>query len=357
MEAAVPYRTRKESYKRIGAVAMWEGYYDKGQVRMRLVEYWEGLNFRFNFRIFSDREEGYAGRGEVSVLGLSVDTIRKYASRMSPYENLKKSLFITVYAGYDDGRPIWAHELFSMQYIGSEVSSPPEMWLKFIGQDSNAAFSLVPLTNKGLKNPYRSRPTLTVKEACEYLCQRVERKLVWKVPQEIEDKLPEIVSGGLPLVMNDKEAVEYINSLNLVRAYRIPQLVERVSNPPTVWASGAGVTTMLVKELAIVIHPMPSQEERNSTGKQKEKRFVISEDNGMVGQPRFELVNRYNTLNVKTLMRTDIEWGDYIHPVSRYVLNVPAKWYRVVEVTYEGELRGTPWYVNYRGVGMMDSEM
>ena len=376
-------------FNRVGAVAVWQGELQRdGTVKLKMVDYWQGLNFKFSFQIFSNREQGFAGRGEVSVLGLNTETIHRYASVQAPDVNWSKRYFITVYAGYDDGSG-QAPELFTMAYTGAEVTSPPEMWLRFVGCEANAAFSRSRFMGDKTFAPMSAKGNAgwTVREACRYVTAAAGLSMRWFVPDSVANRLPRMRRPRVGKNMTERDAKNLINSWGLVEAYGYSFTSESalnqtaaeygginsenwmskigalatytVSNPSTALANSAaflrnrmGMAPIEYRR-GLAIYPTPDLDPKAFKEVEENKPVVeISEDTGMIGPPHFGLDSGFNSVEVTTLLRHDLGVGALIHPVSKFIKNVPSYKYRIIEVSFEGELRGQPWYTKYKAVGI-----
>ena len=378
-------------YNRIGAVALLTAQPDEGTETSDPVgltletdqfldgKVLEGLNFRFRFEYKEDMATGHRGTGSVGILGLNSNTIREWASAEFPDANKKKSRYIRVYAGYEKDGSVSDCELFTAQYLGAQPTPPPEMWLNFDvatgisalsskvlnSQDMFLSGTFVPGAHKGTRSPYATRETyqtsfgVTIHQACSRLATSVAKGhygykpvadeadnenffLTWRISEELEKRLPVLrcvdFSSKTP-----EEAVELINSWGVVRARWQEDKEDMLVS--SFW--GAQRRTRVVPRLVV----WPNFEDFKFDTALKPP-FVIDEDAGMVGIPHFGMEGAKSVVTVKCLMRRDIGMGDIIKPVSKYMKNTTHEYYQVNTVIYEGELRGQPWYVTYKGFGV-----
>ena len=80
------------------------------------------------------------------------------------------------------------------------------------------------------------------------------------------------------------------------------------------------------------------------------ERRVIDKDSGMIGIPQFKSFMGQMSIEVKTLLRRDIDIGDFIK-VESTMINIPdGYYYRVNKIRYEGEFRGQAWYTKFFGI-------
>lgn len=337
-----------KKYNRVGSVQLWDAYEEIApndfgsaiktesgkilKITPGLRAYWRnatrGLDFKFHYETASTAYQGLVGKGSVSILGLNGDTVRSLVSYATPDENKKKRKFITVYAGYENDNAEDFYNgagLFTMRYIGADMTPPPDMWLTFKSEQSNAILNdefvsgSVVVTDP---NGY------TVKEVCSQTASALGMSLDWRVDQFIEERLPKVV--GLDYSAGTiADAVREINEWGLVNA--------------SIEVAVGGNTGRYV----LVVRDKP-EFWKDETPKPK----IISASNGMVGLPSYgpsSKVSGGGMVTVKTLLRRDIRIGDAILVKSTYIQPL-FPWYRVNKISYDGHFRGQEWYSTFSAI-------
>ena len=358
-------------YNRIGGVALLTAAFETdGALQGSLDTFaeasiYDGLNFRFHFKYYSDGKGGQKGEGSVGILGLSRDTIRAWAAAVTPDEYRERLHFVRVYAGYQSDGDLAKCELFTAWITGGVPTSPPDMWLNLDIQESAAALSNVVTASQGCfvasafelaqsRTGRRDEVTqrhahgggLTVKQACESAVEALngalgERKrplyvLEWHISDELSVRMPNLRGVDFS-AMNANEVEATINAWGIVRAH-----FSEVCEPRT---TSRGEHDSFIIQIALIIEPNFENWDFRTNLKPP---FRIDQDSGMVGIPEFGRNSDYGTVTVKSLMRRDIGIGDLIEPVSQF-MEAPYKYYKVTEIAYEGEFRGQSWYVTYKG--------
>ena len=356
-------------YNRLGAVSLMtakfsgDGALEGTEELFDDINLYDGLNFRFNFTYRTEAAQGIRGSGSIGILGLNSETIRKWAGAVAPEEYRQKKRFVTVYAGYQSDGSLANCELFTAWISGGLPTIPPDMWLNFDVQDSAAALSKAVIAQQGtfvtgvfhpggnfegrrFEGRWLTGGGVTVRQACHTEKQKgtlgdVEVKpwLKWNIPKELEARLPRLRCADFSRATLE-EAIALINSWGVVRASA--DLMDVPADPEH--KITAGITR---KQPVIVIDPL----ENFDPQKLYKNPIVLDQDAGVIGRPEFGINSEFNTVKVKCLMRHDIGIGDLIQPISKF-MESPRKYYQVNEITYEGEYRGHPWYVTYKGIGV-----
>ena len=205
------------------------------------------------------------------------------------------------------------------------------------------------------------------------------------MPDSVANRLPRMRRPCVGKNMTERDAKNLINSWGLVEAYgysfnsdtALKQYADKYSDintenwsskiVPFVWdlfqaepfsnlvissRSLAGLPPIEYRR-GLAVYPTPDLDPKAFKEVEENKPVVeISEDTGMIGPPHFGLDSGFNSVEVTTLLRHDLGVGALIHPVSKFIKNVPSYKYRIIEVSFEGELRGQPWYTKYKAVGI-----
>lgn len=343
-------------YKRVGSVQLWTAYEevspndfgDKVKVGGRtfriepnMRRYWDsltkGLDFKFHYETSSTDNQGRVGSGSVSILGLSGDTIRSLVSYATPEENRRKRKFITVYAGYEDEAQddaMSGEGLFTMRYIGADMTPPPDMWLNFKAEASNAILNEEVVSG----SIWTDSPNgLTIKEVCREIAKSLNIGFRWYIEPELEKYLPRLNgfdwSGG-----SSAYAVRLINELGVVTAN-----VERYLSGRYKGYYGLAIRCGIKGGLQAL-----EIQRQLELGHYK----VISAENGMIGLPQYTPQSETSgggAVKVKTLLRKDIKINDLIQIKSQYMPQL-FPWYRVNTITYDGHFRGQEWYSTFDAI-------
>lgn len=335
--AKIKKRTPDQMFNRVGKVRLYSNdvedklnvYFDSG------VE--NGLDFKFHFEISSNDEKGVVGQGSVGVLGLNGDTIRRLVTFGCQEDEQNKQRFIEVFAGYEKDGPVDQLGVFKLPVYGANFTQPPDMWLNIEGYTEATALSDYSVENhkSAVEQIRENSRNIKFKEGCEYFIKLCNTKMEWWINPDQEKCLPKYFPNFIDFnPVNVMDVVKFLNSLGLIKArYYAEGSVRNGSKE-------AFVAVMPTLALHNAAQDMKTEKEEGSE---------ISVETGMIGIPQFQAFSGYAEVQVKTLLRRDLNCGDKIKVVSKY-LSIPFKTYVITKISYDGQFRGQDWYTTYTAI-------
>ena len=391
------YTTSKEMYRRVGHIEIIEAR--KMEDAIEGVVYQKklfvsdssanGLDFKFDYEINASESQGRIGQGSVGILGLQGDTIRRLVEFANQHIAAEKSRYVVVYAGYSNDPNADTKPLFYLPILGASLTQPPEMWLN-ITSYTGACDQLHTLMTsvreydedsrksqkqkqeeaekkrqdelRALKRAERDRidDIGGLKKYIERICKSNGITLNWNLKQTEYDKIPK----------QDWPVFEFVNMSELVKSLNSLGWIKCEHNEYIGCGFGSIVTgyqaqsSSVIKKLQVNFNAeFASQVDKEHEEelyhqllmdwvkkKMAAERRVIDKDSGMIGIPQFKSFMGQMSIEVKTLLRRDIDIGDFIK-VESTMINIPdGYYYRVNKIRYEGEFRGQAWYTKFFGI-------
>lgn len=327
-------------YARTGHVEILN---EEGKVLYRF----DGLNFKFSYELCdAPGTTGRVGKATVGVLGLSGDTVHRWATYCNGTtkeqydgEGLGPNVYISVYAGYaysgmnDDTEP-----LFTMPIVGAWPTSPPDMWLNFSAFTAEAG--VYGHYDVSLST-YTAGSYITTRQFAEHVANTIGAKLRWELPKEWDKWLPKQQQWGKEGTVND--ILAYMNSC---RGHGL----------------GAHVSVYLGREMPdlktpilYVVPKIRGNDERQGEMKSRKALHmqtgpIISAETGMIGFPKVKFGGeKSGQIEVQTLLRKDVDIYDPFTVRSEYIRMANAT-FKCNKIKHVGEFRGTPWYTTLTGI-------
>lgn len=318
-------------YNRVGYVTLNEGN--------DVVEEFRGLNFKFTCEYTGNPSTGRLAKASVGILGLTGDRVLQWASfcnGTSPgaYANLfgSKMRSVSVYAGYEHS--FTQSPLFVLPVIGAWPTSPPDMWLNIQGLNTaefNKHFYTVTLKPPLSAKPHDPKYFFDSKQVCEKVAETIGARLRW--------------NGGKSL-----DSLRMFESVNW--SGNVSDLLAKINESAVLYAYiETGHPDISVPILNVNRYSRKEADEMKARAAQKKKKpAVISAKSGMLGLPKLKAGNGMaSEIEVTTLLRTDLDWGDQISVESDY-LDFANSTFTVTKVKHEGEFRGNAWQTTFTGV-------
>lgn len=268
------------------------------------------LDFRFNI-------EKVAGGGtpnfaQIGILGLSRTTVNDIATYLNVGVQASKRKVIKVYAGYQDtGEQL----IFCGDIIIAKPSQPPENWINISAQTNAWMRSeVVSLDVQLTEEEKKEGKKLTVQRVFENISRLYGMSLEYRTANYRE---LERVITGFDCTGSYQDIFRRANTLSSVRM--------RCDNT----AEG--------KQIIIVYDMNPAE----ITGSNL---FNLSANTGLIGIPEF----MQPSVKFRMLMNPYVHLFDDVNISSILVPNAGGI-YRIYQIRYNGQFRGTNWYMDCVG--------
>ena len=224
---------------------------------------------------------------------------------------LKKHRFIKVYAGYESsGEQL----LFAGDILKAQPSQPVDNWMNIEAQTGgwlrNEILSIH--TEPKKENDPKKKPnTLTMKKLILLIGKAMGKGVEFQIKK---DKVPELDS-----VMSSFDAngnwLDIINRFNLQSGLRLLVDAEKIRVCHVDNSKIAGT-----------------------------RRFTLSEDTGMIGVPEYQ----WPYVKFRCLLNPAMKMFDEVMLYSKLVPRAYDSYY-IRDITYIGQFRGNPWYMQCEG--------
>lgn len=268
------------------------------------------LDFRFNI-------EKVAGGGtpnfaQIGILGLSRTTVNDIATYLNVGKQASRRKVIKVYAGYQDtGEQL----IFCGDIIIAKPSQPPENWINISAQTNAWMRSeVVSLDVQLTEEEKKEGKKLTVQRVFENIARLYGMSLEYRTANYRE---LERVITGFDCTGSYQDIFRRANTLSSVRM--------RCDNT----AEGKNI---------IIVYDMNPAEITGSS------LFNLSANTGLIGIPEF----MQPSVKFRMLMNPYVHLFDDVNISSILVPNAGGI-YRIYQMRYNGQLRGTNWYMDCVG--------
>jgi len=299
-----------------------------------LLRSFKDLDFRFHVK---KTIGGVADKATVGILGLNNDSISFLSTFTDEAHQLQKNWRVRVYAGYvDEGE----HLIIDGDIIRAIPSIPPENWLNitvmcnaYRNSNMMSVSTSSPTNNKWGNNPNSNNMYgLRIKDILDKFVKYAGYD-GWKFddsPYAFSIKLDHELENRVKSFDCSGTQMDIIEELNLLGDFYVH-------------AEG---NTLIVSPPIYGDAKLPNSRQRlnpaNTIAFEDEKmvRFrYISEETGLVGIPQY----KYPYCTMTTRITSGIKVFDTVELKCRYNVQANGK-YKVYEITYDGHLRGEPWF-------------
>lgn len=257
-------------------------------------------NFKFNVEF---PVACRAVQANVSILGLSFETIQSIIAYMPTPSEKAREHIIRIYAGYEET----GEELIYTGYIIQAIPrNPPQMWIDIVA------------TNFGsLMNTYEiegSEQEVTRRDWIAKICKTCG----WEGPV-IYPENNESVKKALDVKMKDK-------SISSSNALKIAEMIDL--------CNAEGLFTVNLYDNIFYVYPNNPQEVPKSLSQD------ININTGLVGIPEVKWMD----ITLTSFMTTRYRQANWVNLTSQMIPKANG-YYWVYNIKYTGELRGKEWYV------------
>jgi len=338
-------------FNRVGHVELDFGSDSASGQSGKLISF-KGLDFKFRVsKVCPDYPKGFA---EVSILGLSQETMNRITELTTMDQAMSHKKRVRVFAGYaKDNDPDYDGELICDMDIvyATPTTMPPEVWLTVTAgiriQDKYESISIDLPDRQSIKEKIVTRRNIGFDFMKEIYPLKNFCKDIVRIVNEEYKKMAEGNGGSTYELELDFQADDYedMNITQFNHSGTVSELIKKLNDldPQKMLKFYIDNRKDEKKDFLVVKAKAAVDESGNSGQKMKTTNLqYLDVKHGLIGLP--SLVQG-NNLRCRSLLSPNLKMLDWVKMESTIIPKMNGYW-QINEVTHNGHFRGNEWYTD-----------